>query len=149
MALNPQVKEVSCPGSALCIAAGTRHVHFDRPLANGCGTIVYDIVKPIDNTAAEEHLRRAASLDAEAAKARARAAYLESLPQDVYDEGTVVVFTHTFPQGGTYSYGAVKCRDSWYTTGPRGGNEARTWQNLCQFADEGSLYWCPTAEPVV
>lgn len=92
---------------------------------------------------------RAERFEAQADAARGRAAYLDSLPKDEYDEGTAVVFTHTFADSSrVYSYAAIKCKDFWYTTGPMGGNEARTWQNLLAFADEGSLYWCPTAEPV-
>jgi len=95
-------------------------------------------------TKADELMRQASILIEEAAR-------LRSMPQDVFENGDVIQFTHTFQQKYPYTYVAIKSSRGWYTTGRGGPSEyspvppaklprISTWEQIVDWADEGSLW---------
>lgn len=85
-------------------------------------------------------------------------ARLASLPEDNYESGAVVRFTHTFgatfdSDGRSYDYAAIKAIGKWYPTGGAGSatgtpRKSMTWEDLLGFADDGSLQIASCFRPV-
>jgi hypothetical protein len=77
-----------------------------------------------------------------------RRALLESLPEDIFENGNIISFTKHFAGTSTeYSYAAIKARGLWYTTGPK-SPKAYTWTDLIEWlgADAMSIAYCSEFE---
>jgi hypothetical protein len=81
---------------------------------------------------------RADNIRYEIEQLQAKLAAVESIPEDVYDTGAVVIFLKRFNEGGlTYTYAAVKGGGFWYLTG---SPQRYTWNTLTDklYGDIGS-----------
>lgn len=64
---------------------------------------------------------------------------VESMPEDEYLVGDVLMFERRFtPNGQPYTYVAVKAPNGWYFSG-RNNQEPKTWQQVCDIITSESV----------
>ena len=91
-------------------------------------------------------------IEAEIRRLKERRRHLRQMPQDNYQDGTVIVFTKRFSEdrfARVYRYAAIKSEGMWYTTGPK----TRTpwvWEQLMDWlkGDLHTLRVVTTTSPV-
>lgn len=107
------------------------------------------VPSPVPPYLEREHARLLKSLD----RLEARIERVTQYGPDVFDDGEVLWFRKQFnpPYGATYTYAVVKAGGFWYTSGPKGGGEPRSWTDLVQFMSDGveAVYWANGYEQVL
>lgn len=82
------------------------------------------------------------------ARVEARIERIHRFGPDDFSDGEVLWFKKRFGGTAEYTYAVVKAGGSWYTSGPKGGGQPRTWSELVEFMSDGvdAVYWANSYE---
>lgn len=89
--------------------------------------------------------RQIAQAECDRERAERRLELLRNIPEEPDYDLNVIFFEKQFRPGQqTYSYAAIRVNGYWYTTGPQGGGEPRTWEDLMVWLGAGAEVWFAT-----